>query len=175
MARALTAASAVQAAAIRRTSGFTPQDVVTGARCSSGWQWFSSARASKEVTFPGGEPLLQAKGLTVVASGAQALGLSVMVFSGYTLAEVHELASTGAEELLASIDVLVDGSYDATQPEALRNRVGSRNRHFHYLRASLQCAGRDHWRSPAHTGVARDGQWRSNGQWLAGACQLLRP
>ncbi|MNI00516.1 anaerobic ribonucleotide reductase-activating protein [compost metagenome] len=110
-----------------------PQDVVTASEVLE-WLAMVQLRENIEgVTFLGGEPLLQAKGLALVASGAQMLGLSVMIFSGYTLAEIHELAPAGAEDLLASTDVLVDGAYDATQPETLRNWVGSRNQQFHYL------------------------------------------
>ena len=87
------------------------------------------------VTFLGGEPMLQAQGLAVVAQGAQLLGLSVMVFSGYTKAELEVLQLPGSVQLLQYTDVLVDGPYDANLPEHSRRWAGSTNQQFHYLTA----------------------------------------
>jgi len=87
------------------------------------------------ITFLGGEPMLQAKGLAVVAQGAQSLGLSVMVFSGYTKAELEVLKLPGSVQLLQYTDVLVDGPYDANIPEHSRRWAGSTNQQFHYLTA----------------------------------------
>lgn len=87
------------------------------------------------VTFLGGEPMLQAQGLAVVAQGAQLLGLSVMVFSGYTKAELEVLQLPGSVQLLQNTDVLVDGPYDANLPEHSRRWAGSTNQQFHYLTA----------------------------------------
>lgn len=85
------------------------------------------------VTFLGGEPMLQARGLAEVARGARALGLTVMVFSGYTLEELGELRPDAWQELLASTDVLVDGPYVAEDPDRERRWIGSRNQRVHYL------------------------------------------
>lgn len=87
------------------------------------------------ITFLGGEPFLQAKGLAEVAAAAQAAGLSVMVFTGYTLEELALLAPDGAQALLGATDVLVDGPYQAEQPDTTRSWVGSKNQRFHYLTA----------------------------------------
>lgn len=75
-------------------------------------EWLENAYQTYDlegVTFLGGEPILQAQGLAVVAQGAQSLGLSVMVFSGYTLKELDELCLPGTDRLLRYTDVLVDG------------------------------------------------------------------
>lgn len=85
------------------------------------------------VTFLGGEPFLQAQGLAVVAEGVSREGLSVMTFSGYTMEELEELSLPGTRELLAWTDVLVDGPYEALNPDRRRNWVGSTNQRFHYL------------------------------------------
>lgn len=98
--------------------------------------WLAQARETsgiEGVTMLGGEPMLQAVGLAEVARGARALGLSVMVFSGYTLDELHALQPDGWRDLLAVTDVLVDGPYDATQPDTERRWIGSRNQRVHYL------------------------------------------
>lgn len=98
--------------------------------------WLKNVHHAHElegVTFLGGEPILQAEGLAVVAKGAQALGLSVMVFSGYTKSELDALQLPGCDQLLRYTDVLIDGSYEANLPEHSRRWVGSTNQRFHYL------------------------------------------
>ena len=85
------------------------------------------------VTFLGGEPFLQAQGLAVVAEAVSRAGLSVMTFSGYTLQELKDLSLPGTRGLLAWTDVLVDGPYEASNPDRSRNWVGSTNQRFHYL------------------------------------------
>ena len=85
------------------------------------------------VTFLGGEPLLQARGLAVLASRVQKIDLSVMVFTGYTLNELQDMALPGVDELLQLSDIVVDGPYDSTIPDKKRNWVGSSNQRFHYL------------------------------------------
>ena len=87
------------------------------------------------VTFLGGEPMLQAQGLAFVAQGAQSLGLSVMVFSGYTKNELDAMRLPGVDQLLRYTDVLVDGPYEANLPEHSRRWAGSTNQQFHYLTA----------------------------------------
>lgn len=103
---------------------------------SSVLDWLANAHRAHElegVTFLGGEPMLQAQGLTVVAQGAQILGLSVMVFSGYTKGELEMLQLPGSVQLLQHTDVFVDGPYDANLPEHGRRWAGSTNQQFHYL------------------------------------------
>lgn len=85
------------------------------------------------VTFLGGEPLLQAKGLAVVARAAHRAGLTVMVFTGFTLDECRANPLPGVTELLAETDVLVDGPYLAERPERVRNWIGSANQCFRYF------------------------------------------
>lgn len=85
------------------------------------------------VTFLGGEPMLQAKGLAAVARAARGSGLTVMVFTGYTLEECRTNPLPGVPELLAETDVLVDGPFLAERPEPTRNWIGSSNQRFHYL------------------------------------------
>jgi anaerobic ribonucleoside-triphosphate reductase activating protein len=94
------------------------------------------------ITLLGGEPFDQAAGCAEVARLAKARGLTVMVFSGYTRAELAERAD--ASELLAEIDLLVDGRYDRTKPEPPppigRRWIGSANQTMHYLTAAYSAA-----------------------------------
>lgn len=96
------------------------------------------ARGVEGVTFLGGEPFEQAGALAALAQHARALGMTVMVFSGYTLDELR--ARADAAPLLAQIDLLVDGPYDRARPEPTppvgRRWIGSANQRMHYLTAA---------------------------------------
>lgn len=84
------------------------------------------------VTFSGGEPLEQAAAL---ATTAELLGLadrSVMVYSGFQLAELRELADPAVQRLLAATDILVDGPFEHEQQADLLWR-GSANQRVHLL------------------------------------------
>lgn len=84
------------------------------------------------VSLLGGEPFAQAGGLARLAEGARAQGLSVMVYSGYTLAELRAQGPAAAR-LLAATDLLVDGRYDATRRTTTRRYIGSDNQVLHFL------------------------------------------
>ncbi|MCB9536248.1 MAG: radical SAM protein [Myxococcales bacterium] len=77
------------------------------------------------LTLLGGEPFAQAAPLAEVAEQVRAAGLSVMVFSGFTLEALR--ARADAARLLAATDLLVDGPYDARRPDTRRRWVGSTN------------------------------------------------
>ena len=103
---------------------------------SSVLEWLENAHHEHDlegVTFLGGEPMLQAQGLAVVAQGAQMLGLSVMVFSGYTKNELEAMQLPGSVQLLQYTDVLVDGPYEQHLPDQHRQWVGSTNQRFYYF------------------------------------------
>ena len=103
---------------------------------SSVLEWLENAHHAHNlegVTFLGGEPMLQAQGLAIVAQGAESLGLSVMVFSGYTKNELDVLQLPGVDQLIRYTDVLVDGPYEVNLPEQNRRWAGSTNQQFHYL------------------------------------------
>lgn len=90
------------------------------------------------ITLLGGEPFEQAAGAAALARAARARGLTVMVFTGYTRDELA--ARADADELLAQIDLLVDGRYDRAQPEPPpprgRRWIGSANQVMHHLTAA---------------------------------------
>lgn len=77
------------------------------------------------LTLIGGEPFDQPLAGAELAQKAQKLGLGVIAFSGY---EYESLRSRGGgtEEFLAAIDLLVDGPYEARNPEKERALVGRR-------------------------------------------------
>ena len=85
------------------------------------------------VTFLGGEPTYQAKGLAEIAASCQLQGLSVMLFTGFQLGQLRQRNLPGVEFLLRHTDVVVDGPFVADRRDTRRNWVGSENQKFHYL------------------------------------------
>lgn len=85
------------------------------------------------VSLLGGEPLAQAAGLAEFARLVREGGLSVMVYTGYTLAEARALGDPGVDALLSRTDLLVDGRYEASQRTEGRRWVGSENQVMHFL------------------------------------------
>ena len=85
------------------------------------------------ITLLGGEPLAHAAAAAAFARAARRCGLSVMVFSGYTLAEANALPDPAVAELLGLTDLLVDGPYRQDEPEPWRRWIGSANQHVHFL------------------------------------------
>jgi len=91
------------------------------------------------ITLLGGEPFSQALGCAALAAKARAAGLTVIVFTGYTLDTLSRRAEDGEADvgaLLAETDLLVDGPYIAAQPERARRWVGSANQQMHFLSES---------------------------------------
>jgi len=88
------------------------------------------------VSLLGGEPFAHAESLAVFARAIRAGGLGVMIFSGFTLAEIHamrERGEPGVGELLDACDLLVDGRYDRDHPDTTRRWIGSTNQQMHFL------------------------------------------
>ena len=85
------------------------------------------------ITLLGGEPTAQAGGAAELARRARELGLSVMVFSGFTLEELRARPEPAVADLLDRTDLLVDGPYLRDQPEPHRRWIGSANQRVHFL------------------------------------------
>jgi len=81
----------------------------------------------------GGEPFEQPGPLAEVCAAVRAAGRTIMIYSGYTLAELKAKQSPEVEALLATADLLVDGRYDQTKPEKSRRWLGSSNQEIHFL------------------------------------------
>ncbi|HEY0252217.1 MAG TPA: 4Fe-4S single cluster domain-containing protein [Kofleriaceae bacterium] len=78
------------------------------------------------LSLSGGEPMQQIDAAIALLQGARALGLSTLAFSGYTIDEIRALPR-GAE-VLATLDVLIDGRYRSTErlAEGLRGSANQR-------------------------------------------------
>lgn len=85
------------------------------------------------VTLLGGEPFAQAEALALFCERARAGGLSVMAFSGFTLAELRAQPDPAVARLLSLCDLLVDGPFDPARRTTARRWVGSENQVMHFL------------------------------------------
>lgn len=83
------------------------------------------------ITLLGGEPTEQLEAATIVAAHAQSIGLTVLVFTGKRLEDLKKTKEN--MKFLEKIDILVDGPFDATQPETNRRWIGSANQKIHFL------------------------------------------
>jgi anaerobic ribonucleoside-triphosphate reductase activating protein len=133
----------------------------------------AAQRGVEGITLLGGEPFAQAAGAAALARAAKAHGLTVMVFSGYTLAELLE--QSDAAPLLALTDLLVDGRYDRDRPEppppAGRRWIGSTNQVMHHL-TDAYAPDEPRMRAPNTVELHwRDGRLVVNG-WPTGADAL---
>lgn len=89
--------------------------------------------AIEGVSFIGGEPLLQAEGLSYIAGECKKNNLSVLVFTGFTYNYLKTIDDINIVNLLKKTDILVDGLYDKTQPDLERDWVGSKNQNVIFL------------------------------------------
>jgi anaerobic ribonucleoside-triphosphate reductase activating protein len=92
-----------------------------------------ATRGIEGVSLLGGEPFAQAGPLAELARRVRAGGLGIMVYSGFTLAELRARGDAATDALLAATDLLVDGRYDREQPDTERRWIGSRNQVLHFL------------------------------------------
>jgi len=82
------------------------------------------------LSLSGGEPLQQPDAARALLDAARSLGLSTLAFSGYTLDEIRALP--GGPDVLARLDVLIDGRYVARDRLASGLR-GSANQRIQLL------------------------------------------
>jgi anaerobic ribonucleoside-triphosphate reductase activating protein len=85
------------------------------------------------ITLLGGEPFAHAEGASRLAEQVRGIGLSVMVFTGYTLEELRERDDPAIRVLLEQTDLLVDGPYLKDSPDTQRRWIGSTNQRIHFL------------------------------------------
>jgi anaerobic ribonucleoside-triphosphate reductase activating protein len=92
------------------------------------------------VTFSGGEPFWQAPALADLARKLKAKGLNVMSFTGFTLEQLQSKnAPAGARDLLAQLDILIDGPYiQSLAINSPESQVSSSNQRVHVFNAALK-------------------------------------
>ena len=89
------------------------------------------------LSLSGGEPLQQPAAARALLDAARNLGLSTLAFSGYTIDEIRGLP--GGPDVLARLDVLIDGRYVAADRLASGLR-GSANQRIQLLTARYALA-----------------------------------
>jgi len=137
----------------------------------------AAAVAAEEVeglSLLGGEPFAHAAALAPLAEAVRGAGRTVMVFSGYTLAELREATDPAVPRLLAATDLLVDGRFEAARGTVTRRWVGSDNQVMHFL--SDRYAPEDpRFAEPNHVEIRlRGGEIVVNGWPVFGARRLVR-
>ena len=88
------------------------------------------------VTFSGGEPFAQAEAFAELAKMLKEKGYEVASYSGYTFEQLFS-GTKAQKELLASIDVLIDGPFVLAQRSLELTFRGSRNQRIINVPASL--------------------------------------
>ncbi|MGW5881760.1 4Fe-4S single cluster domain-containing protein [Streptomyces koyangensis] len=109
-------------------------------------------------TLSGGEPMSQAAGLARLVRRARLLrDVSVVCFTGYRLERLRTRPpAPGVPELLAAVDVLIDGTYVAALDDG-RGLRGSGNQRVHHLTGRLAECGYDFEGRPRDVEIAVDG------------------
>lgn len=90
------------------------------------------------VTLTGGEPMMQAAALCEIAAAAQAKGMSVWCYTGYTLEALAKERNADCMRLLGLVDVLVDGPYIARERSLDLLYCGSRNQRLIDMRMTRE-------------------------------------
>ena len=104
------------------------------------------------VTFSGGEPFAQPEGFACLARLLKEKGYEVASYTGYTFEQLLN-GTPGQRELLASIDVLIDGPFLQEEKSLELNFRGSKNQRILDVPASLQAGKAVLMTSPRWTGV----------------------
>jgi anaerobic ribonucleoside-triphosphate reductase activating protein len=121
------------------------------------------------LTVLGGEPSEQPAAVTALCLAARELGLGTIVFTGRTHAELQALPEM--RPLLAAVDTLVDGRFDARRREPVDGRrwIGSTNQQIVHL--TPRHADPALWRGRNHIELQIDAAGRLTAH---GAPDLLR-
>lgn len=92
------------------------------------------------VTFSGGEPFCQPKGLYALGVEILKLGLNITVYSGYTFEHLCEMAKQDKYilKLLQICDVLIDGKFVKEEKDLRLRFRGSRNQRAIDLKKSFE-------------------------------------
>jgi anaerobic ribonucleoside-triphosphate reductase activating protein len=92
----------------------------------------TNTRDIEGVTILGGEPFDQYEDLLPLAKNIQNAGLTLMIYTGYELAEIRAKAQT---EILAYTDILITGRYEQSKRNINLQWIGSENQEIHFLTA----------------------------------------
>ena len=85
------------------------------------------------VTFSGGEPLLQSRGLYELGKVLKENKLTITVFTGYSYDIIRKVNNATWNNLLSITDLLITGPYNKEEACYDRIWIGSRNQEYHFL------------------------------------------
>ena len=92
----------------------------------------------KCVTISGGEPFAQSKDLLAIVKHFRANGAEdILVYTGYTFAELKNMKSKTVDEIIKDIDVLIDGTY-IRELDVGQRLQGSSNQVMHIFNSKLK-------------------------------------
>ncbi|NET56496.1 MAG: radical SAM protein [Symploca sp. SIO2E6] len=101
------------------------------------WQVFQAIPELEGVSFSGGEPFAQAVALGELARRVQAVGKTVVCWTGYRIEQLRAGAIPGVEQLLEHVDLLIDGLF--IQEEAGEYVLrGSANQQLYFLSGRIK-------------------------------------
>lgn len=87
-----------------------------------------------DVTFSGGDPIYQVKELVKLAKEIKKLNKNIWCYTGYTIEELRSINNKDINELLETIDVLVDGRFEIDNLDLSIPFRGSTNQRIIYLK-----------------------------------------
>ena len=96
------------------------------------WQMFLQSPDLNGISISGGEPFAQAVALTYLARRVQAIGKTVVCWTGFRLEQLQAGRVNGALDLLSHLDMLIDGQFVQEQSGNYALR-GSANQKLHFL------------------------------------------
>ena len=88
------------------------------------------------ITLSGGEPMLQVKPLVEICKEVKAMGLNIVVYSGFTYEEI--LKDAKKKELLQLCDMLIDGKFEQDKKSLALLYRGSVNQRLINVQESLK-------------------------------------
>lgn len=102
------------------------------------------------LTLSGGEPMLQARACRRLIDQVRARrpDFTLVLYTGFTLEELHTQGDPDRLALLAGADVLIDGRYQAEHNDN-RGLRGSSNQRVHLLTSAYRALGTDAFTLPA--------------------------
>ena len=89
------------------------------------------------ITISGGEPFDQAEACAHLAQVAKAMGLNIVVYTGYTYEALIQMQSCKA--LLEQTDILIDGKFEIDKIDLKLQFRGSSNQRILYLKDAALC------------------------------------
>lgn len=115
------------------------------------------------VTFLGGEPFEQSEALAEMIQKIKEKGLSVIVFTGFTIEQLQARQEEVVSRCLENIDLLIDGAYIEDKREFVRPWVGSSNQRFLFLTDKYSEKDIERTNNRLEIRITRDGKIQING------------